>query len=154
MAGIENVEPNTTAETLEKEFDVIIACTGYQSNFDWIQTSDPELKLNPNTKTWFKHCFPPGFSDKLAFLGFARPHSGGIPQCSEMLARYIAQLYAGALSLPNNYSELALMEGANEEACYHKAFNPLLVDYFAFMELVAKMIGCTTKLPWSPHNLV
>ena len=34
------------------EFDVIISCTGYQTQFEWL---DAEIDLNP--RTWFKHCF-------------------------------------------------------------------------------------------------
>ena len=69
---------------------------------------------------WFKHCFPTAdkLANKLAFLGYARPHQGGIPQCAEMLARYVAQMIAGNLALPNDYKQRALAEGTCEEECY------------------------------------
>ncbi|CAB9517108.1 monooxygenase [Seminavis robusta] len=138
-------------DTLDREFDVIVACTGYSLDFDWITTSDPGRRtLNPNPRSWFKHCFPPNFGQHLAFVGFARPHSGGIPQCAELISRYIAQLNrpGASLELPANYADLALMEGAAEQACYHQSPNfHLLVDYPAYMISVAKLVGCSPRIP-------
>eukprot|EP00549_Striatella_unipunctata_P019370 CAMPEP_0118677412 /NCGR_PEP_ID=MMETSP0800-20121206/2614_1 /TAXON_ID=210618 ORGANISM="Striatella unipunctata, Strain CCMP2910" /NCGR_SAMPLE_ID=MMETSP0800 /ASSEMBLY_ACC=CAM_ASM_000638 /LENGTH=367 /DNA_ID=CAMNT_0006573085 /DNA_START=54 /DNA_END=1157 /DNA_ORIENTATION=- len=141
----------------DHQHDVIVACTGFEMNFNWISTSDPtNISLNTNPRAWFKHCFPPGpLGEHLAFVGFARPHQGGIPQCSEMVSRYIAQLQLGNLKLPSNFAELAKMEGAAESACYHLAANNrLVVDYLAYMTSVAKLIGCTPKVPLSPIDMI
>ncbi len=126
--------------------DVIVACTGFGLDFDWITTSDPNVELTTNPRTWFKHCFPPKMGDSLAFLGFARPHSGGIPQCSEMAARYIALLYSGRRELPTDYAQLAIAEGEAEAACFNLTPDyHMLVDYMAYMMSVAKLVGCTPR---------
>ena len=130
-------------ETLDREFDVVIACTGFGLDFEWITTSDPEVRLTEDPRSWFKHCFPPGMGDYLAMVGFARPHSGGIPQCSEMVSRYIAQLHLGNRRLPADYAERALAEGAAEAACFNLTPDyRMLVDYMAYMMSVAKLVGC------------
>lgn len=137
-------------DTLDAEFDVIVACTGFGLDFSWISTSDPAARLTNNPRTWFKHCFPPGMGEYLAMVGFARPHSGGIPQCSEMVSRYIAQLYVGARRLPADYPEQAIAEGEAEAACFNLTPDYLmLVDYMAYMTSVAKLVGCEPRAPAS-----
>uniref|UniRef100_A0A7S2MNJ3 Flavin-containing monooxygenase n=1 Tax=Helicotheca tamesis TaxID=374047 RepID=A0A7S2MNJ3_9STRA len=139
---------------LDYEFDTIIACTGFKLDFDWIRiksnnsSESSKMEVNTNPRTWFKHCFPPNFGESLAFVGFARPHSGGIPQCSEIVSRYIAQLYIGSLELPKDYAQLALSDGDAESACFHLTphYN-MLVDYTAYMMSVAKLLGCTPQIP-------
>ncbi|KAL7562626.1 hypothetical protein ACA910_002527 [Epithemia clementina (nom. ined.)] len=154
--GADFVKTDDGKNMMPKEIDVnvIVACTGYRMDMSWLDLQGfPPIK--PNPRTWFKHCFPPSMGDHIAFLGLARPHSGGIPQCSEMLARYIAQIQMGNCALPTDYATRALQDGAGEEECFHNtAHNLLLVDYPAFMMSVARLIGCTPKMPWSPHQLV
>ena len=82
----------------------MIVCTGFHLNFDWLQ---PPTPVQPNPRLWFKHCFPPGLGDKLGFVGYARPAQGGIPPCSELLARYIGLLLTGKRKLPVDYAERA-----------------------------------------------
>lgn len=136
----------TNRKTLAEEYDVIVACTGFGLDFDWITTSDAEVQLTKNPRTWFKHCFPPDMGEYLAMIGFARPHSGGIPQCAEMVSRYIAQLYLGNCTLPADYPEQAIAEGAAEAACFNLTPNYLmLVDYMAYMMSVAKLVGCEPR---------
>lgn len=133
-------------ESYDMHADVIVACTGFTLDFGWISLSDEYESLNLNPRSWFKHCFPPDMGEHLAFVGFARPHSGGIPQCSEMVSRYIAQLYKGHLHLPSDYAELAVREGAAERACFHQTPDyGLLVDYLAYMMSVAKLMDCTPR---------
>jgi len=43
-------EMNTTNFT----FDTVVACTGYKTKFDWLKAD-----IDPNPRTWYKHCFPP-----------------------------------------------------------------------------------------------
>jgi len=136
----------TEVSSLRSDFDVIVACTGFGLDFDWISTSDPSVTLTSNPRSWFKHCFPPQMGEYIAFVGFARPHSGGIPQCSEMVSRYIAQLYLGNRELPANYPEIAIAEGEAEEACFNLTPDyKMLVDYMAYMMSVAKLVGCTPR---------
>lgn len=144
--GASASEP-TVLDNYQVDVDVVVACTGFRLDFDWISTSDPNYELNTNTRTWFKHCFPPKMGECLAFVGFARPHSGGIPQCAEMVSRYVAQIYSGTRKLPKRYAELALEDGAAERACFHQTPDyHVLVDYFAYMMSVAKLVGCTPRV--------
>jgi dimethylaniline monooxygenase (N-oxide forming) len=128
--------------------DVVVLCTGYQTDFSWLDVEG----LDWNPRTWFKHCFPARYGDALMFLGWARPHQGGIPACAEMLARYAAMILAGTRSLPADYAERALSEGADEHAYYvNDQHSPNLVDYPAFMDSVARLIGCLPDAP-SPSD--
>ncbi len=134
-------------ESHELDVDVIVACTGFSLDFEWLSVSGENTKFDPNPRTWFKHCFPASMGENLAFVGFARPHSGGIPQCSEMISRYIAQIYRGNLELPADYAELAISDGAAEKTCFHQTPDyEVLVDYMAFMMSVAKLTGCTPRV--------
>lgn len=140
-------------EAVVDDIDVIVACTGYKTDFSWLDL--PGLDWSP--RTWFKHCFPAGHGDKLMFLGWARPHQGGIPPCAEMLARYIALLLDGSRTLPADYAERAAREGADENAYYKNAQHQVnVVDYPAFMDSVARLIGCLPEPPGptKPERLV
>lgn len=144
----------TSVPSVTVDVDVIIACTGYKIRElgGWL---DVPKSIDPNPRTWFKHCFPAGLGDRVAFLGYARPHSGGIPQCSEMLARYVGQILTGALRLPEDYADIAASDGACENECYHLVpQNQLLVDYYAFMMSVAQLMGCSPPTPVDPARLV
>jgi len=139
---------------VDVDVDVIIACTGYHTRplDKWLET--PE-SYTTDPRLWFKHCFPPNMGNHLAFLGYARPHSGGIPQCSEMLSRYIAQILIGSLALPQNYEEIAKADGQCDLECYHLTpHNHLVVDYHAFMVSVARLVGCTPYMPYNPIQIV
>jgi dimethylaniline monooxygenase (N-oxide forming) len=126
------------------ECDVIIACTGFKTDFQWLKGVNVEW----NPRTWFKHCIPAGYEDKLAFLGWTRPHQGGIPACSELLSRYLALLWTGQKSLPKNWQEQTLIEKEAAESYYHQAgaYNTI-VDYPAFMTSVSQLVGCEPRRP-------
>jgi dimethylaniline monooxygenase (N-oxide forming) len=94
------------------------------------------------------HCFPPGLGDKLFFVGYARPHQGGIPVMAEMLSRYIAMLLDGKRKLPLDYALLAEQDASAEREYYHVSPDlNSLVDYNAFLESVARRMGCEPQLP-------
>jgi len=144
----------TSAPTVDVDVDVIIACTGYHTRQldKWLET--PE-SYETDPRLWFKHCFPPKMGNNLAFLGYARPHSGGIPQCSEILSRYIAQILTGTNALPQNYAEIAKADGECDLECYHLTpHNHLVVDYHAFMVSVGRLIGCSPYMPYNPIQIV
>lgn len=126
------------------DVDVVVLCTGFRTDFSWIEVEG----LDWNPRTWWKHCFPPGLGDALAFVGWARPHQGGIPACAEILSRYVAMVLAGTRTLPPDYAERAHREGDDEQAFYvHEPRSPNLVDYPAFMDSVARLIGCLPRAP-------
>jgi dimethylaniline monooxygenase (N-oxide forming) len=139
----DDLDTRTREATLEG-IDTVVLCTGYQMDFSWLDA--PGVDFSP--RSWFKHCFPPGWGDRLMFLGWARPHQGGIPACAEMLARYIALLLSGERTLPSDYAERAKKEGMDEHAFYTRARHSTnLVDYFAFMDSVARLVGCLPEAP-------
>jgi len=146
IAHFENVsfmgKDETNVDAVDVEVDIVILCTGFSMNLDWIEVegSDP---IEANPRTWFKHCFPPGLGDKVAFLGFARPAQGGIPQCSELLARYTALLLKGERMLPEDYAKQAIKEGQLETETFYSTPNATsLVEFPPFASSVARLIDC------------
>lgn len=129
---------------VQREFDAIVLCTGYRADFGWLKIRD----LNWDPRSWFLHCFPEGLGHCLFFVGYARPHQGGIPAVAEMLSRYIALLLRGDRALPVDYANQARRGAIAEKEYYHLSPNlSSLVDYNAIMESVARRIGCEPRLP-------
>jgi hypothetical protein len=135
-------EPSSTP--IEIEVDVVIQCTGYQSNFDWLKGVD----FDWNPRTWFRQSIPPRHQDHLAFLGWTRPHQGGIPPCSEMLSRYLALLWTGQKTLPEGWEEQAEKEGKFLHEYWPGGKNlASLVDFPSFMTSMGRLIGCEPRPP-------
>lgn len=127
----------------QRVFDSIVLCHGYRTKFPWLQ-----VPVSTNPRDWFLHCFPPGLGHCLFFVGYARPHQGGIPCAAEMLARYIGLLLGGQRSLPGDYASLARDNQLSEREYYFLSPDlHTLVDYNAFMESVARRVGCEPRLP-------
>ena len=135
--------------TRTKSFDAVVLCSGFNIEFPWIKLpGDTSLSYNP--RSWFMHCFPPDVGHSLFFLGYARPHQGGIPVMAEMLSRYIALILRGTVDLPADYARLARRDETAEREYY--SINPdvhTLVDYNSFLESLARRIGCEPRLPLS-----
>jgi len=130
--------------TEERQFDTIVLCNGYRTEFPWLQFE----KFNSNPRSWFLHCFPPGLGHCLFFVGYARPHQGGIPVTAEMLSRYIALLLRGERTLPADYARQACQDAEAEREYYFLSPHlHSLVDYNAFLESVARRVGCEPRLP-------
>ena len=123
--------------------DAILWCTGYTTKLAWLAEDLPR-----DPRAWYKHCFAPGYGASLAMVGWARGHQGGIPQMAELLARYHALLVAGERKLPADYAARAARDGAEETAYYRLSpqLRPL-VDYPAFADSVAALIGCEPRAP-------
>ena len=131
---------------LELDIDVIVACTGFKTDFQWL-----DADICPNPRTWYKHCFPPNYGEKLAFIGWARPHQGGIPVMAEMHSRYLALLLKGERQLPSDIAELTVIEAEQERALFHTTPNlNSLCDYVGMMHSLARLIGCEPRTPWNP----
>jgi dimethylaniline monooxygenase (N-oxide forming) len=134
--------PNGTKE--ERDFDAVVICTGFHMEFPWLKLKD----FIPNPRAWFLHCFPKGLGHCLFFVGYARPHQGGIPVMAEMLSRYIALLLRGERVLPSNYvAQTRRHEEAEREHYFVSPNLHSLVDYNAFLESVARRVGCEPRLP-------
>lgn len=138
---------------VDVEVDMVVLCTGYKLDFGWIDVGKDDLEANP--RKWFKHCFPPELGDKIAFLGYARPAQGGIPQCSELLARYVALLLNNERTLPKDYAIKAITEGKAETETFYLTPNATsLVEFPAFSSSIARLIGCEPFAPLlSPSRL-
>lgn len=114
-SGIERIEGNRVhfKDGQVKTFDAIVMCTGFERDFSLLGP-DIEVKDN-NVRNLYKHAFHPDHKGRLAFIGFVRPFAGGIPACSEMQARYFAQLCSDKLSLPSDVRDRIRAEKAWEE---------------------------------------
>jgi len=136
------------------EVDLIILCTGFRMSFNWLDVGEGnDVEVNP--RKWFKHCFPPGLGHKMACLGYARPAQGGIPQCSEMLARYAALLVSGERTLPSDYADQAIKEGQAEGEVFYTTPNATaLLDFSPLISSVARLIGCEPSIPLPPARFV
>ena len=140
-------------DEVDVEFDTVILCTGYKLDFEWIGIEGENTIIEPNPRKWFKHCFPAGLGDHVAFLGYSRPNQGGIPQCSELLARYVTLLLKGERELPSNYAELALREGEEEKATFYATpDHHALVEFPPYAASIARLIGCEPRVPLSPSR--
>lgn len=129
----------------QRVFDTIVLCHGYRTEFPWLKTP-----VSTNPRDWFLHCFPQGLGHCLFFVGYARPHQGGIPCTAEMLSRYIGLLLGGHKSLPRDYASLARDDQLSAREYYFLSPDlHTLVDYNAFMESVARRVGCEPRLPTS-----
>ena len=139
----------TADGTHTKEFDTVVLCSGFQIDLSWIKLPSHML-LSQDPRSWHLHCFPESLGSKLSFLGYARPHQGGIPVMAEMLSRYIAMLLNGKLQLPPDYANQARRDAAAEREYYSISPNlNTLVDYNSFLESIARRIGCEPRLPLS-----
>mmetsp|Transcript_18685 Transcript_18685/g.58766 ORF Transcript_18685/g.58766 Transcript_18685/m.58766 type:complete len:612 (-) Transcript_18685:524-2359(-) len=135
-------------EMMERDFDTVVCCTGYTNDFPFLETDPSFGELCTCPRSWYKHCWPPGFGDKLAFVGWARPHQGGIPQTSELCSRYHALVLRGDKALPENIRELTAAESQIETEYYALSPNlTSLVDWPSFSVSLSRMIGCEPDTP-------
>jgi hypothetical protein len=115
-SGIERIDGNRVffKSGEVRTFDAIVMCTGFERDFSLL---GPDIQVQDNNvRNLYKHAFHPDFDGRLAFIGFVRPFAGGIPACSEMQARYFAQLCSNKLQLPVDVRERIRAEKAWEEA--------------------------------------
>jgi len=144
--GVESHRENPISVQFS-DVDVIICCTGFKmSEQPWSGLEH----INMNSRTWYKHCFPPRHNGRLMFLGWSRPHQGGIPPCSELLSRYGGMLLSGERTLPDeiDLENFIKDEAKTERQYYFQTPNQTnLVDYSAFTESLAEKIGCQPSIP-------
>ncbi|KAJ4299474.1 hypothetical protein N0V90_004719 [Kalmusia sp. IMI 367209] len=128
----------------KRDFDVIVLCTGYTTTYPWLKLDE----FNPDPRSWYLHCFPERLGHCLFFSGYARPHQGGIPPMAEIQSRYVSLVVSGDRKLPADYAARARLNRATEREYY--SISPgleSLVDWNAFLESVARRIGCESRLP-------
>ncbi|KAH8698163.1 hypothetical protein GQ44DRAFT_787206 [Phaeosphaeriaceae sp. PMI808] len=128
----------------EREFDVVVLCTGYTTVYPWLKLDN----FDTNPRSWYLHCFPERLGHCLFFSGYARPHQGGIPPMAEMQSRYISLILSGDRKLPKDYAARAHRDKITEREYY--SISPeleSLVDWNAFLESIARRVGCESRLP-------
>ncbi|KAK5988086.1 Flavin-containing monooxygenase 5-like protein [Cladobotryum mycophilum] len=117
--------------TEKREFDAVVLCTGYRTEFPWIKLPSNMPPVSPNPRAWYLHCFPEGVGHRLFFVGYARPHQG-------------------ERQLPSDYADQARRDEEDSREYYFLSPNLLtLVDWNSYLESVARRVGCEPKLPFS-----
>jgi len=127
-----------------REFDVVVLCTGYTTTYPWLKLD----AFDANPRSWYLHSFPEHLGHCLFFSGYARPHQGGIPPMAEMQSRYISLILSGERKLPKDYADRARRDRVTE--CEYYSISPeldSLVDWNAFLESIARRVGCESRLP-------
>lgn len=134
----------------EIECDGILFCTGYRDDFSFLA---PNLRPpNNDVRSLFYHAFHPTVGSDLVFIGMARPTSGAIPGCSELVARYFALLQSGRRRLPTDIEQQAVKDREREERIFTNSPNlRALVNPFDYFDGLAKLIGCYQS-PWAYWN--
>ncbi len=128
------------------EFDAIVLCTGFRKDFS---TLGPDLAVkDDNVRNLYKHAFPPRHDGRLAFIGFVRPYTGGIPIVAEMQARYFALLCSGKHRLPADVAQRIEREKQWEDEMV--ALSPrhpeTIPAQSMFIDGIAREIGCLMPL--------
>lgn len=121
--------------------DVLLCCTGYRDHF----CSLGKALAIEHVRKLYKHMICPNLGPRVAFIGWARPSTGGIPACSEMQARYFALLCSGKRQLPPR-AELErriAAESAQEDADFFLTPHvKSLVVWGPYMDGLAELVGC------------
>lgn len=92
------------------------------------------------------HTFHPDWPN-CAFIGWARPTSGGIPACAEMTARYFALLLNGKRSLPADVPQRIEADKAfYKEALSDSPEIHSLILWKRYMDSYADLIGVRVRL--------
>jgi len=128
----------------EIEADLVICNTGYRTDFG--NFSFGEDFVNP--RKLFKNMISPEHGTLISLIGWARPTQGGLPACSEMQARYLAQLITGKKELPSKKALHRSIEKdrVRNERMFRDSSNiTSLISYHDFMIDLAKLIGCKPK---------
>lgn len=144
-SGIERISGNTVHfnDGTKKQVDTIVCCTGFKDDFSLIEGF--ELKDN-NVRNLFMNSLHKDWPN-LAFIGWARPVTGGIPVCSELTARYFSLLISGKRELPSDMDK----QIAEDKRFYEKiAGNSpdinTVVGWKVFTEKMSRLIGCEVRI--------
>jgi len=152
--GIDHVEADCVVfrDGAKTQCNCLVFCTGYRDVFPFLKghIGDSELPLavpENNVRRLFKHIFHPQIGKSMAWIGFARPSTGGIPACAEMAARYFALLVAHQRELPQDVAQRTMQECQLDTRYY--CLSPdvkTLVGYKDWMDSIAQLIGCEVQL--------
>jgi cation diffusion facilitator CzcD-associated flavoprotein CzcO len=144
--GIETSERKRVVfrDSTEAEFDTVVLCTGFHRDF---AVGDLQVE-DGNVRNLYKHFLHPDHQGTVAFIGFVRPFSGGIPVCAEMQARYFARVCSSKLQLPDNLHEVIAREKEWEE--HWTALSPRhtesIPSQVMYLDALAREIGCLVPM--------
>ncbi|BBY63563.1 flavin-containing monooxygenase [Mycolicibacterium helvum] len=132
------------ADSAAGEFDTVVLCTGFEHDFG---IGDLQVK-DGNVRNLYKHFLHPEHQGTVAFIGFVRPFSGGIPICAEMQARYFARVCSGTQQLPDDLDEVIGREREWEE--HWTALSPRQTESIPsqvmYLDSLAREIGCLVPM--------
>ena len=147
-SGVERIDGNRVffKDGRDAEFDAIVLCTGFKKDFSALG-ADLSVQDN-NVRNLYKHAFHPDHGGRLAFIGFVRPYTGGIPIVAEMQARYFALLCSGKHKLPADLGDRIRREKKWEDEMV--ALSPrhpeTIPSQAIFIDGIAREIGCLMPL--------
>lgn len=158
-SGVDRIAGNQVVfkDGKSAEFDAIVLCTGFKKDFSAL---GPDLAVKDNNvRNLYKHAFHPDHGGRLAFIGFVRPYTGGIPIVAEMQARYFALLCSGKHQLPADLDERIQREKKweDEMVSLSPRHPETIPSQCMFIDGIAKEIGCLlplSKLFLRPRLLV
>ena len=133
-------------EEVLENVDVVIFSTGYRTNIPFL----PEEIQQVHPRDLYKHIFEPSLGDSIAWIGLARPAFGSQFPIMEMQARYCAHVFANDLELPDAATQITT--SAEDAKLFQTQFGPSaesvpsLVDYFKYMDNMAKLVGCAPPI--------
>jgi len=118
--GIRRVEGQTVffADGTSAEYDVVIAATGYRMRFPFFDKNFIDWEDATNVPLYLRVFHPEHKS--LFFIGLVQPQ-GSVWPLSEAQARLVARYISGRYTLPANWQQLAIKEGAAIEQSFLKS---------------------------------
>lgn len=132
-----------------EKVDVVVFATGYNYSFPFLPSS-LQAKSGYRLKL-YRHIVPPSLAHPtLAVVGFISGF-GTINTLVEMQARWATRVFKGCIALPAE--ETMNNEIEKDTTTMHRHFrcserNPLHVDYFTYMDTLAREIGILPNKLW------
>ncbi len=147
---VEIDDMNNTIKTSDNKIleniDEIVFCTGYKNEIKML----PEQYQKVNPRELYKHMIHPDLSDRIFWLGFARPGFGSQFPIMEMQSRLMALIISKKHSLPSKIEmkKTTLIDTyENLERFQENGYNiKSLVDYHSYMDDLSQVIGCKPPL--------
>ena len=139
---IEAIEGSTIhyVDGRKEEADVLLLCTGFDLPM-W-----PFFRRDLASRSLYRRILDPALGRSVAFVGFVRPAIGAIPPIAEMQSRWVAQVLAGRIPVPD--ADQMRAEIADDDAWTREAFPkdheqiPYIVAHVRYMDELAVDLGC------------
>jgi len=154
VSGVARVEGETVffRDGSQANCNCLVFCTGYKDIFPFLLgdvggSGVPLAVPEGNVRRLYKHIFHPDIGESMAWIGFVRPSTGGIPACAEMAARYFALLLSGKRQMPKDFAQLTAKDYELDSRFYRLSPDvKTLVGYKDWMDSMADLVGCQVSL--------